>query len=501
MRGRGGARRAAAFVLALSWALAFAGCEGDGGGSPAGPTPAAPNPAAATEAPPPQTPSPQTPDAPVTLTVAQGGSSGGTTGTEPNQVVGPAEPVTLVDGGSARHVPLDRLFSGGDPGTVAVTSEDETVVTAQFVSDVAPPYVNIAPAGPGETTVVVTATTAAGSATQRIPATVQAAEAPRVIGEIPPAVLVAGARGIHWSLDAVFEPAGLRVEVESPDDAVVLAEGVDGYGGSLTLAPVGPGEVSVTVTASNAAGHADATMAVRVLDKLRIGLRSRAGAAGGGIRLVEGARLRLEIRPQERVLAAHAAGVVTFRVVSEGPEGQVELPETVSAGRLGDFDERTAFAVAALRDETAGEEDAAYSISLAPEAEGLPSWMEIVPDEISLVVVDSPAADCSRLAVDGAIRQVTGGSVRGTVTIQAPHPDTSLNFISPYVERPRQAATWRTAAAYVFPEALPYQEMPEGFEQTVRLRWWDQDLRLTVEAPGCEPIEMVCGESGCEVEE
>ena len=125
---------------------------------------------------------PQTPDAPVTLRVAQGGPSGGTTGgttgTEPNQVVGPADPVTLVDGGSGRHVPLDRLFSGGDPATVVVTSEDEAVVTAQFVSDVTPPYVDIAPAGPGETTVVVTAATAAGSATQRIAATVETAEAP-----------------------------------------------------------------------------------------------------------------------------------------------------------------------------------------------------------------------------------------------------------------------------------------------------------------------------------
>ena len=284
MRGRGGARRAAAFVLALSWALAFAGCEGDGGGSPAAPTPALAAEASAPEAPPAEAPPPQeTPDAPVTLTVAQSGSSGGTTGTEPNQVVGPADPVTLVDGGSA-----DGMFpwTGSSAAAIRapwqVTSEDETVVTAQFVSDAAPPYVNIAPAGPGETTVVVTAATAAGSATQRISATVEAAEAPRVIGEIPPAVLVVGARGIHWSLDAVFEPAGLRVEVESPDDEVVLAEGVDGYGGSLTLAPVGPGEVSVTVTASNAAGHADATMAVTVLDKLRIGLASRAGPPGVG---------------------------------------------------------------------------------------------------------------------------------------------------------------------------------------------------------------------------
>ena len=188
MSGKGGARRAAALALALSWALAFAGCEGDGGGSPAAPVPAVPVPAAASA---PAAPLPQTPDAPVTLRVAQGGPSGGTTGAEPNQVVGPADPVALVDGGSGRHVPLNRLFSGGDPGTVVVTSEDETVVTAQFVSDVTLPYVSIAPAGPGETTVVVTA---AGSATQRISATVEAAEAPRVIGEIPPAVLVAGAQ-------------------------------------------------------------------------------------------------------------------------------------------------------------------------------------------------------------------------------------------------------------------------------------------------------------------
>ena len=149
MSGRGGVRRAAALVLALSWALAFAGCEGDGGGSPAAPTPALAAEASAPEAPPPEASPPRTPDAPVTLRVAQAGPSGGTTGVEPNQVVGPADPVTLVDGGSGRHVPLDRLFSGGDPGTVQVTSEDETVVTAQFVSDAAPPYVNIAPAGPG----------------------------------------------------------------------------------------------------------------------------------------------------------------------------------------------------------------------------------------------------------------------------------------------------------------------------------------------------------------
>ena len=57
-----------------------------------------------------------------------------------------------------------------------------------------------------------------------------------------------------------------------------------------------------------------------------------------------------------------------------------------------------------------------------------------------------------------------------------------------------------SGASYVFPEAFPYQEMPDGFEQIARLRWWDEELRFTVEAPGCDPIEMVCDELGCDVE-
>ena len=75
-----------------------------------------------------------------------------------------------------------------------------------------------------------------------------------------------------------------------------------------------------------------------------------------------------------------------------------------------------------------------------------------------------------------------------------------VSFTSPYVERPRQAAAWRTAAAHVFPDGFAYQEMPAGFEQTLRLSWWDQDLVFTVEAPGCEAVEVVCDNVRCEVE-
>ena len=355
------------------------------------------------------------------------------------------------------------------------------------------------PPAPGAT--VVTANASGGSTTRLNLVAAQEVESPRVIGAIPPAVLVQGARGLHWSLDAVFEPAGFAVEVESQDEAVVVAEGVDEFG-SLTLAPVGPGATTVVVTARNDAGHADAMMEVEVLDKLRIGLVSRVQAASGGapIRLAEGARLSLEVRPRQRALAAHAAESVTLQIVVEGPEGQVELPQAVTAGRLGHLDERTAFTVEALRDDAAGEEEAAYSISLAPDAEGLPAWMEIVTDPVSLVVADSPAADCAQLAVDAGIRQRTGGRVRGDFVIQAPHPDTVVSFTSPYVERPRQAAVWRTAAAHLFPEGLGYREMPVGFEQTVRLSWWDEDLVFIVEAPGCEPLQVVCDDTRCEVE-
>ena len=51
----------------------------------------------------------------------------------------------------------------------------------------------------------------------------------------------------------------------------------------------------------------------------------------------------------------------------------------------------------------------------------------------------------------------------------------------------------------MFPERLLLRPLGTGFEQEVLLRWWDGDLRLTVQAPGCEPVELHCDEFTCDV--
>ena len=449
----------------------------------------------------------------ITVTATNGGGAASkavevtvlTASTTPPRAVEPVEPIILVDGGAERLVPLERLFSTFHPLRIAtlaveVASENEGVVTAAFVADPAAPAVRVVPVAVGEAGLVLSASNGAGAATQRLPVAVRAAETLRVSGEVADVVLVAGARGLHWTVADVFEPAGFRLAAESLDEAVVVAAGVDGYGGSLTLAPVGPGETPVVLTAENAAGSARATVAVTVLEKLRIGLANRAGSGGGTLRLAEGAGLSLEIRPLERALAAEAPGLVQLRIAVEGPEGQLEVPETVTVARLGHFDERAAFAVEALADEADGEDEAIFAVSLSPEAEGLPPWMEIVTDAVLLTVRDAPAADCAVLAVDGSVRQRSGRRTTGDFVIQSAHPDASVSFISPYLERESRRSPWRNAAANIFPDALPYRGMPEGFEQTVRLRWWDGDLRFRLTAPGCEPVEMVCAGIVCGVE-
>ncbi len=564
MSGRRVGRRAAA----LAFWLAFARCGGQEGGSPSAPPPV------------PAVPPPQTLDAPVALTLVQGGSSGevqvgalfridqsqagsatfrvesgnesvatarvqgsglmaivivepvglGITaisvtvstpaGTATKviavsvlspstgliRVVGTPEPLTLVDGGSELHVPLVRLFTTGDRDQdlrleVELTSEDEAVVTAEFISETNFPYVNVAPVSPGEAAVTVTASNATGSAMQQIPVTVLEAEPLRVIREIRAIALVAGARGVHWTLSPFFEPAGYRVEVRSLDEEIATGEGMNGYGGSLRMAPVGPGTTEIVVTAVNAAGEAEVVVEVTVLEKLRIGLVSRLASPGGPpVRLVEGARLNVEIRPLDIALEAHALQELNLGILSDAPPTQLSLPQTVTAQRLGDFSERISFPVEALGDDVVGEPGTTYTLSLSPEVAGLPPWMELSDEAIRVVVVDSPIANCDHFRVDATVRAGVDGAHLATFVIQSPHPDTSFSIVEPYVRPEARGSMWPTAATHVFPETLPFRELPDGFEQTVRLRWWEGDLGMTVAAPDCEPIRVHCDGVACEVE-
>lgn len=129
------------------------------------------------------------------------------------------------------------------------------------------------------------------------------------------------------------------------------------------------------------------------------------------------------------------------------------------------------------------------------------SWMELTDDAIRVVVVDSPNSNCDHFGVDATVRTGAGGTRLATLVVQSPHMDTSFSIVAPYVRPAARESIWPTAAPHVFPEALPFRELPEGFEQTVQLRWWDGDLQFTVEAPGCESIAVVCDNVACDVEQ
>ena len=141
------------------------------------------------------------------------------------------------------------------------------------------------PVRSGETAVVVTVRNLGGAATARIPAIVIPAEPLRVARSFGPLAFVAGTRGTAWGVSDVFEPPGYLLEARSLDEKVVRVSAENGatsryfYAG-VDFEPVGPGETSVVLTASNAAGKAETTVRVTVLEKLRLELLTRWGRRG-----------------------------------------------------------------------------------------------------------------------------------------------------------------------------------------------------------------------------
>ena len=425
--------------------------------------------------------------------------------TDPPRAVGEPESFTLVHGGSWQDFYLGSILTTGNrdwdrTAEVEVMPVDETVVAVHIEGRGLDATLFLAPVGPGETVIVVTARNAAGSAIQRIRAVVLPAEPPRLVGRPDPLVLVAGAGGRPWFLDEVFAPPGFLVEAQSLDERVVIPRTAKARGG-VYLEPVGPGETFVVVTARNAAGAAEVTGKVTVLEKVRVGLFVRGGSVDGPpIKLEEGVRWNLHIGLVDRDVegAAAPSAAVKIGIATDAPPDQLRVPESVSNPSIGSVAEPILFTIEALADDVPGEPDATYAISLTG-IEGLPPWMELAKEAVRITVVDSPAAACEDLWVNALLDRPSGDERRGNFTIQAPHPDTSVSWAEPYVNRTGSEAIWPTLATHVFPERLPFRELPDGFEQEVRLRWWDGDLRWTIQAPGCEPVELHCDEFTCDV--
>ena len=90
----------------------------------------------------------------------------------------------------------------------------------------------------------------------------------------------------------------------------------------------------------------------------------------------------------------------------------------------------------------------------------------------------------------------------GTITLLANHPETSLSLLSQYrmpyedldPESDRARVTYRPYPT-TFAFGLGFRETGVGFEQTMSLGWFDE-LQLRAEAPGCDPVDLSCDETG-----
>ena len=378
--------------------------------------------------------------------------------THPPRVVYEPRLVNLVAGGAWRTWRLRDLFTTGDRLQDRRTegearSEDDRVVTARIEADGLFGELIVTPVSPGETTVVVRAWNAAGSAVLRIHTTVLPAEPPRVTGQLGPLTMVAGSGGSSFGLAGYFKPPGFLPEARSLDETVVLAEA--DHSGVVSFHAVGPGETFVVVTASNAAGTAEMIVKVTVLAKLRIGLVSRAGPAGGSpVRLAEGGQWNIEIQPLDReVIGAGSGDTVTLGIATDAPADELIVPESITTARLARRSERIFFPIEAPADDTPGEPERTYTVSLVSAA-GLPSWMEVSETPLRVAVLDSPAAACEDLWVNAFLDRVSDGMRSGTFRIQAPHPDTSVSWAEPYVNRTGFHLIRPTVATHVFPERL-----------------------------------------------
>ena len=423
-------------------------------------------------------------------------------------------PFTLSERGFPIRLYFRRMFSVEGPSSQGIAevevasvnarSANVGVATAEVVTGfLTLGYVLVTPGGPGKTRVEVTMRNAAGSATLAVPVTVAKARPLRVIHHPIPVTFLPGDPEEFIPHDFVFDPPGYTVEVRSANTGVVEAEVQPFYYGWIVLTSVEPGRTLVVVTARNAVSEASLEVEVTVHEKIRLGLFNGLGNPAAPVRLTEGAQWELDVRALNANIDSlqdlpPGPASLALNIVTDAPPSDLRIPESVAIGSLLRELTATPVVIEAPADDVVDEAEATYSVALAPNSE-LPDWVELSEEPVRVVVSDSPLAACEDLQVDAVLEERSGGTFEGTLVVQSPHPDTKVSFASPY-------AVWggggrgAPLVTHVFPEVLNHRELSDGFEQTVRLRWWDDDLRLTVETPGCEPVEVVCDEVACEVE-
>ena len=182
----------------------------------------------------------------------------------PPEAVGTVDAVALVDGGASVQRNFWRAFEGFWR-TLEARSNDTGIVTAVMDDD---RWAVFTPVGVGNTTVVVTARNAGGSASHTISVSVVTA-VPQKIGTLnPDTIAFTGTRFLAVHIANIFAPAAVRVEAESNDTEVVTAEVIT-VGPDrepiVKVTPTGLGTTTVVITGSTANGSASYTWEITVV--------------------------------------------------------------------------------------------------------------------------------------------------------------------------------------------------------------------------------------------
>ncbi len=181
---------------------------------------------------------------------------------QPPEVVGTMDAVALVDGGASAQRNFWSAFEGIGLRLEA-RSNDTRIVTAAMDDD---RWAVFTPAGVGDTTVVVTARNAGGSASHTISVSVVTA-VPKKTATLGPSTVRLDGRYLVVYISEVFTPANLKVSAQSQDTQVVTAEvTTDGPDRTpiVKVTPVRLGTTNVVITGSTADGSVSYTWEVTV---------------------------------------------------------------------------------------------------------------------------------------------------------------------------------------------------------------------------------------------
>ena len=179
------------------------------------------------------------------------------------KAVGTVEAVELIVGGASVQRSFRERFDGWWT-RLRARSDDRGIVTATTDND---RWVTFTPVGEGNTSVVVTARNAGGSASHTVPLTVTTA-VPEKIGSLGPAKVILRGHTLKVYIADIFTPATARVEAESSDTRVVTAKvTTDGPDREpiVRVTPIGLGTTTVVITGSTSEGSESYTWEITVV--------------------------------------------------------------------------------------------------------------------------------------------------------------------------------------------------------------------------------------------